>query len=230
MRPRLPAVVLLACCALWACQTTEPQLRTALGLAPDQHLQYFAVDGSAMSYSEFARQLKAGRTFALEKTAPGVSLRLEPPGPPAPPQAPRPAVLPAFAFTTLGGAPVSSTEVTDRPLLLSFFFSECVPCIQETPVLNAFAASHPQYRYLAVTYDSSAEAAHFVEQRGLKWPVVANAQPFISAVVVDSYPTYVLVAADGRILGRKSGLDMAGLADPALGLKQLEKWVSKNQR
>lgn len=225
MRPLIFAIGVIVCCALLGCQDTEAQLRTELGLAPEQQLQYFALDGSAMSYSEFARQIHAGRSFEMEKTPTGATLRLKSPAAPA--AAPRalPLAVPPFAFTTLEGLPFRSADVTDRPLLLSFFFSECIPCIQETPVLNAFAAAHPEYHYLAVTFDPKAEAALFVEHRGLKWPVVADAQPFISAAGVDSYPTYLLVATDGRILARRSGLDLNTLADPAWGLRQLENWV-----
>jgi thiol-disulfide isomerase/thioredoxin len=230
MRPFVLAVAVIVCGALLGCQATEPQLRTALELGPGMQLQYFAVDGSTMNYSAFAKQIQAGRTFELEKTPAGASLRLNPPAAPAPaPAQSRPVVLPAFAFTTVAGLPFRSEDVTDRPLLLSFFFSDCVPCIQETPVLNAFASGHPEYHYLAVTFDPKAEAELFVAQRGLKWPVVADAQPFISAAGVDAFPTYLLVSADGRILARSTGLDVTSLADPALGLKRLEKWVRQNQ-
>jgi hypothetical protein len=112
MRPIVFALAVMVCCALLGCQSTEPQLRTALGLAPDQQLQYFALDGSAMSYAEFARQIQAGRTFELEKTPTGASLRLKPPAAPAPPRS-LPVTLPAFAFTTLEGLSFRSTDATD---------------------------------------------------------------------------------------------------------------------
>jgi len=204
---------------------TEAEFRKAMGLSASQEVLYRAADGAATSYTDFGRQVYAGGAFQVEKTAQGaVVLRLNAPTSPASSRS-LPVSLPAWSFTTLAGRPLRSTDFADRPLLLSFFYSKCVPCIQETPILNAFARKHPEYHYLAITFDPREEAERFVQQYNLTWPVVTDAQAFISAAGVGSYPAYLLVAQQGRILAHRSGLDARAAADPGIGLKLFEQWV-----
>jgi hypothetical protein len=47
---------------------------------------------------------------------------------------------------------------------------------------------------------------------------------------VRGYPTRLLVAKDGRILARDTGLDEAALREPAIGLAELERWVAERRR
>ena len=77
---------------------------------------------------------------------------------------------------------------------------------------------------MAVTFDSAAEAKTFVADRGLTWPVVAHARGFIDAAKVRGFPTYMLVASDGRILGRESGLTY-NFDEAIPGIAGLEKFV-----
>jgi hypothetical protein len=55
--------------------------------------------------------------------------------------------------------------------------------------------------------------------------VVADAQAFTFAAGVGSYPAYLLVSPQGKIVRRGSGLDARAAADPALGVKVFEQWV-----
>ena len=177
-----------------------------MGLAADQHILYLATDGSEMSYEDFGKRVRAGGTFNAEKAPEGTMLlRLKTPTRPAAPTGSSPAFLPALQLTTIDGRAVSSADFTERPLLLSFFFSKCVPCIQEVAVLNAFAGQHPEYRYLAVTFDPKEEAARFVQQYNLQWPVVAGAQDFIAAAGVVAYPAYLLISTQGQDNGPRLG-------------------------
>ena len=101
-----------------------------------------------------------------------------------------------------------------------------MPCIKEAPVLSAYRRRHAEFNYLAVTPDSAEVAKRFVEERKLDWPVAYDGKPFIDAMKVTGFPTYLLVAADGRILGRGSGMNAQEMEDPARALGEFEKWVS----
>jgi thiol-disulfide isomerase/thioredoxin len=210
--------------------TSEAQFRGEMGFTADQRLLYLATDGSAMSYDDFGKRVQAGGTFDMEKAPDGgMLLRLKSPAGPAASSQPLPEFLPTLKLTTINGQPVRSTDYEDHPLLLSFFFSACAPCIKEVPILNAFASKHPKFHYLAVTFDSKDEAARFVQQYNLKWPVVAEAHDFISVTGIVAYPAYLLVSRQGKIMARGTGLDTRAAADPAVGLKAFEQWVAVSQ-
>jgi len=135
--------------------------------------------------------------------------------------------LPEFNLERLGGGRARSADLLGRVSVLNFFFETCVPCIKEAPMLSAFRRRHPEYHYLAVTVDSSVEAGRFVGQRKLDWPVAIDAGPLIGAMQVKGFPTYLLVAADGRILGRGTGMDTSTMQHPDLALAQFEQWVKQ---
>lgn len=141
-------------------------------------------------------------------------------------QAGESARLPALDAHTLDGQRVRNADLANKPTLVSFFFATCVPCIKEAPVLSAFAARHPEFNVLAITPDPPEVARGYVAQRRFSWPVVAGAGTFIAAARVRGYPTWLLVAKDGRILARELGLDAAAMREPALGLAELERWVA----
>ena len=109
--------------------------------------------------------------------------------PPTEPPDSAPKSLNAFDFKTLDGKRAQSGDTQRRPMILSFFFAECVPCIEEVPILNAFARKHPEYRYAAFTFDDASTAIRFVQRYQLEWPVVADSRPFIDLVGVRAFPT-----------------------------------------
>jgi len=150
---------------------------------------------------------------------------------PATEEAPAPAAeaaalshLPALNARDLGGRPVRTLHSGGKHTLLNFYFSGCVPCIREVPALNAFRAAHPELNYLAVTFDPAFDARAFVAERRLDWPVVADAARFLRAAGVRSFPGYMLVAPDGRIVGRRAGL-LLNARERTPGLASLEKFV-----
>ena len=138
--------------------------------------------------------------------------------------------LPAIDATTLDGRHMRNADLADKPTLVSFFFATCVPCIKEAPVLDAFAARHPEFNVLAITPDPPDVARGYVSQRHFTWPVIADARAFIAAVQVRGYPTWLLVARDGRILARDTGLDEAAMREPAIGLAELERWAVERRK
>ncbi len=121
-------------------------------------------------------------------------------------EATRPTHLPVLEARDLSGRPVRGMQLDGRHTLLSFYFSSCVPCIQEVPALNAYREAHPELNYLAITFDPAVDARRFVSERKLSWPVVADAGRFLRDAGVRSFPGYMLLAPDGRIVGRGAGL------------------------
>jgi thiol-disulfide isomerase/thioredoxin len=138
--------------------------------------------------------------------------------------------LPTLDTTTLDGRRVRNADLANQPTLVSFFFATCVPCIKEAPVLNAFAARHKEINVLAITPDPPDVARSFVLKRRFTWPVIADAGALIDALRVRGYPTWLLVAKDGRILARDTGLDEAAMREPAIGLAELERWVAARRQ
>jgi thiol-disulfide isomerase/thioredoxin len=55
-----------------------------------------------------------------------------------------------FELASLSGGFVRLAELSARPTVVNFWRSDCPPCLRELPILEAFAAAHPEARVVAV--------------------------------------------------------------------------------
>lgn len=217
--------------------TPEESLRRGLHLEDYKVLKFSDANGASMSASEFMSLASTGHSFSISKdsTASVATLSIDGAAKQSGP-ATMPAKLNAGLKVAIGGkipatpapglnrASAKSQSMTGRPVLISFFFHDCLPCIQEIPALNAFAAKNPGVSVLAVTFESSDDARSFVSGYGLKWPVSVDAGRFIDGLGVKTYPTLALVSADGKLLGARTG-NLAKADAPSDASRVLQSWV-----
>jgi len=209
-----------------------------LGTAPDVH--YLDANGKPLSYAAFAQQLDAGRDYSstTDSKAQAAMLRLRPPGATTGTgrfSFGRGSAFPPFELPSLQGGMLHSGGLRGRYTLVSFFFAECAPCIAEVPVLNAFAKANGDMGFVAVTYEDADTARAFVNDRGLRWPVLHDGQALIDTLGVSVYPTLILIDPSGHVAGAAVGMTMRDgqdkqLADLTGWVQQWKKAVSASAR
>ncbi|CAN5266452.1 hypothetical protein BH11PSE14_BH11PSE14_01750 [soil metagenome] len=218
--------------------TPEDSIRQGMHLEDYKVLKFNDANGASITASEFMSLASTGHSFAIAKdtTASIATLSINPPAKQsAPDTAPAPLnaglkiaigeKIPAPPVPALIGAAGNRQPVTARPVLISFFFHDCIPCIQEVPALNAFAQENPDVSVLAVTFESKDDASRFVSEYGLKWPVSVDAEDFVEDLGVKTYPTIALVSADGKLLGARTG-NLASRNEASDASNILQSWVS----
>lgn len=128
--------------------------------------------------------------------------------------------FPGFDLPRVGGGRIDTAALSGQPYVVDFFFAECIGCIAELPVLNAYHKQYPDRRVFALTYDDAKTAAGFVKQRHFDWPIAYDGKAFTDKLGVKVYPTMVVVGAGGQVLATRIGYedDMT----PA----KLERWVA----
>src|SRR6185369_629914 len=125
--------------------TTEAGIRDSFGVPADWKIQYQDESGAAITAAQFEARAGKNTSVALIKNPEKhtFTMKLEKPGAGA---VAKPVTsLPPLDFHDIAGRPVSNQTLAGKPTLLSFFFAECVPCIKEVPILNAFRRKHPEY-------------------------------------------------------------------------------------
>jgi thiol-disulfide isomerase/thioredoxin len=97
------------------------------------------------------------------------------------------------------------TETVDYVLVVNFFATYCVPCIQEIPTFNKLAESYPgkPVRFLYVNVDvekTPQEVKRFAEQKGIAvemmFPSVSQA---VKSYQIETLPRIVVVDAKGKV-------------------------------
>lgn len=204
-------IVLCLCAAVSLAQgiPTEQGFRENLAIGPKVRMDYRDVECRPVNFDGFVTGMKANGAHAeIDRAQDGSSVtmtvrirgreRCASPYPPI-------VVMPSFDIKDLDGKRVTSASLRGKVTMISFFFSNCLPCVLEVQPLNRFAAARPQMNFLAVTFDEPADARAFVKRFGVRWRVVPDAQDFIERMRVKQYPMIALFDADGRLLGTRVG-------------------------
>ncbi len=129
---------------------------------------------------------------------------------------------------SLEGDPVVYTagDSKGQVLLLDFWATWCPPCVAEMPILAAIHEAHADdsgVRLLSINGDTAASTEaqarlvrRFLKERGLDVPIVLDDGRTQSTWGIQSYPTLVVVGADGRIAKIFHGLTNRAVLESAI--------------
>ena len=127
--------------------------------------------------------------------------------------------LQPFAFTSVRGEKVDLAEMKGKYVLVTFWSTNCPPCIAEMPVLKQIYEKYDrsQFEIVGVTIDQDRLAVDkFLKEKQLPWPQHFDGQSVMGKVAstngVMKTPSSYLVGKDGVIIGK----DLYG---PALAAK-----------
>jgi len=125
---------------------------------------------------------------------------------------------PGFALTPVGGgAPVSLASLAGRPVVLNFWATWCVPCIEEHRVLSEGArALAADVQFLGVVYEDEPERIQaFLAERGAGYPSLVDPDSKTAiAYGVFGVPETFFIDARGSIVAKFVGpLAAATLAE-----------------
>lgn len=123
---------------------------------------------------------------------------------------------PPFSLSPVGGGPSTSLEsLRGRPVVLNFWATWCMPCIQEHETLVEAARSTPSVQFLGVVYeDEEANTSEFLRKKGSSYPslIDPDGKAAIAYGVAGAPETFFINAA-GRIIEKYAGpLDPETLA------------------
>jgi peroxiredoxin len=129
---------------------------------------------------------------------------------------------PDFTLRAPSGTPVSLRSLRGKAVLLEFFATWCPHCAAEAPHLRRLAAALPKKdtAFLSVNADSEDAPSVFAYHvyfglpfpalvdhgsRAVTWPDHGPIGPVSSRYGVREFPTFYVIAPDGRIAWRSAG-------------------------
>jgi cytochrome c biogenesis protein CcmG/thiol:disulfide interchange protein DsbE len=125
-----------------------------------------------------------------------------------------PASLPEFSLPLLDGGTLTSTDLEGAPLVLNVWASWCSPCREEAPTFERLWRRHRGHGLQIIginTQDDEPSARAFVEEFGITYPVVRDADQALVAEleefsgISDAWPQTFFVGTDGRFVSSDAG-------------------------
>jgi cytochrome c biogenesis protein CcmG/thiol:disulfide interchange protein DsbE len=124
---------------------------------------------------------------------------------------------PQIEGETLDGSTFSLADERGKWVVVNFFQTTCIPCIEEHPELIQFSERHEQIGDAVVVSvafsDSRANVAEFFEENGGDWPVLASdTGRYAIGYGVAAVPETFIVNPAGVIVSKFiGGVDALGL-------------------
>ncbi len=105
-----------------------------------------------------------------------------------------------FNLLSLQGKTVSLKDVKGKPTLVSFWFINCPPCLEEIPLLNTLKENHSdKFNFISITFQEPQSITEFLETREFNFTHLPNAERYIEDLGVAAYPTNLVLDKNGIV-------------------------------
>ena len=131
---------------------------------------------------------------------------------------------PDLEFGGLDGQRHRLSEWNGKLLLLNFWATWCAPCLKEIPLLvqTQRQLGTRGLQIVGIAMDDVEPVRQFQKQLGINYPVMVGGADIAEAMdrlgdQLGAFPFSVLIAPDGRVIGRQSG---------GLSPEELKTWLN----
>lgn len=121
-------------------------------------------------------------------------------------------VAPETTFSTITGQKITLSELRGKPVIVTFWATDCASCIKEIPhLIELYQQYHPkglEIIAVAMAYDPPNHVIDMTQALQLPYPVALDMQAENAHAFgdVSLTPTTFLIAPDGTIVLQKTGL------------------------
>ena len=116
-------------------------------------------------------------------------------------------IFPDIMFRTIDNELLTTENVRGKVVFYNFYFAACGPCISQKKVLNElYEKFHTDdVVFISLTSDNYETTKQFRDKHEMKFKVVSMNKEERLRFAAGSYPTNILVGADGKIVLKMTG-------------------------
>lgn len=109
-----------------------------------------------------------------------------------------------------GGNTVSLKDLKGKVVLLDFWIKNCGPCIESVPHLNELQEKlkAEKFKIMSInSYDPKSDVGLFCKNHHVDYPVLLNGKMIAEKYGVDSFPTFIILDGNGKVIYTQAGYD-----------------------
>ena len=115
--------------------------------------------------------------------------------------------LPSFSLKTLDGEIIDLEKLKGKPTMINFWFTKCVPCIKEMPLLNDIKKKYENHvNFVAITYEDRDSVNTFLKKYDFDFMHLINGKEYIKALGIKAFPTNLFLDKNGILKYVKGGI------------------------
>ncbi len=124
-------------------------------------------------------------------------------------------------FVALDGKIYGEKELSGKIVVMNFWYSKCLPCVEEIPELNKIVNEYKDNKdivFLGFATDEKVQLQKFLKKHPFEYAIIPDAiQPILKFSVPDEkgrieikFPTHIIVSREGKIILRETGIKGIG--------------------
>ncbi len=114
-----------------------------------------------------------------------------------------------FKTRDINNDKINLKEFEGKVIVLNFWFIDCPPCRREIPDLNELVEKYKNndsVKFVAVALDQRSDLKDFLKKMPFNYAIVDNGKYLADSYGIKSYPTHIIVDAEGKVYFHSSGL------------------------
>ena len=110
-------------------------------------------------------------------------------------------------FKTLDNKTIGINDLKGKPTMINFWFTTCLPCIAEMPVLNKIKDKFKDsVNFIAISYEESKKVSAFLLKHKFNFIQIADAEKFTNFLEMNSFPLNVFLDKYGKVVRVQGGI------------------------
>ncbi len=115
--------------------------------------------------------------------------------------------LPSFDLKSINNEEINLSKLKGKPTVLNFWFTTCIPCIEEMPVLNQIMNKYKdEVNFVSVTFETKKSVETFLKTHKFNFIQIAGATEFINKLGIKNFPKNVFIDKNGIVKRIEDGI------------------------
>lgn len=108
--------------------------------------------------------------------------------------------LPITELQLLNFNKIKLSDFEGKPTIVSFWFTQCEPCIKELPALETLKKKYgSKVNFVAITFNNEQQVKSFLLKKDFNYEHIIDAKDFIDEIGLNTYPRNIILDKKGIV-------------------------------